>query len=464
MRRFTALALLAPLLVASSASGGESEIRSNIRAFFETDDVAKRQESAARIESDPAFDRAKMSDWLHTAGLIPAREPGVSEITVPLRDHSSRRVLLRLPSGYTADRAWPLIYALHGQGGRAEQIMQYVEHILGDDLEQFVIAAPDQYDEVVIHHTRWPPTGEHPALLGAIRRAINVNSGRVYCLGYSRGGHTSWTLGVLHADQFAGVVPLAGTFLLEQIDGLWDRFLPSLAHTRVLCVWGALDLRDDGGQTSGDGGIAGLNRKLRNACASEHIPATLIELPDADHFNVLPPADKLRELLKTEREHAPETITHRFRHPYQARAYWLEGHDWTGRMWDDQPLTLKLRAGESELAPDQLRAATIRAYSATLGELSGERKGQSIRVSRRNVKELTVWLFDGMIDWGEPVELNVSGRVAFKDKLTPSVFVCLSQAARTYDFDRLCWAGLRYSRSRAKPVTAETDFPDPFGE
>ncbi len=457
------MAAFAVWLVALPANAGEAEIREHIRAFFATEDLVERERLAAKIEADPAFDRSRMRAWLHAAGLINARAPGASEMLVKLRDGAQRRVQFRLPAAYTADRPWPMIYALHGQGGQAAQIISYVEGLLGDDVEQFIIAAPDQYDEVVIHHTRWPPTGEHPALLNAIRRNVHVDSDRVYCLGYSRGGHTSWTLAALHPDQFAGVTPLAGTFLLEQIDGLWHRFLPNLAHTRVLCVWGAQDVRDDAGLTSEQGGIAGLNRKLRDACAAGEIPVTMVELPDADHFNVVPPADKLRELLAARREHAPESIEHSFRHPYQARAYWLEGQGWSGRMWDDKPLTLKLGDGESDLVPEHLRAATIRAYSASLGELNGERKGNALRVSRRNVRDVTVWFFEGMIDWDQPVELNVSGRVAYDEKLTPSVLVCLSQAARDYDFDRLCWAGLRYGRGRAKPVDAYTIFADPFG-
>lgn len=67
-----------------------------------------------------------------------------------------------------------------------------------------------------------------------------------------------------------------------------------------------------------------------------------------------------------------------------------------------------------------------------------------------------------MIDWEKPVSLKVNGRKAFEGKLTPELFVCLTLAARTYDFDRLRWAGLRFkSGSKTRPVTGHTPFPTP---
>jgi ribonucleotide reductase alpha subunit len=66
---------------------------------------------------------------------------------------------------------------------------------------------------------------------------------------------------------------------------------------------------------------------------------------------------------------------------------------------------------------------------------------------------------DGMIDWEQPVILVMSGRPAFEGRLEPELYVALSQAARTWDFDRLRWAGLRFrGGGKARPVTAETSF------
>jgi hypothetical protein len=95
-----------------------------------------------------------------------------------------------------------------------------------------------------------------------------------------------------------------------------------------------------------------------------------------------------------------------------------------------------------------------------LGHLRGEVAGQTLKVDRRHVGEMTVWLGEGMVDWAKPVTVEVSGRRVFTGVLKPDLLVCLSQAARTLDFDRLRWAGVRVdARGKAEPITGRTGFP-----
>ncbi len=59
---------------------------------------------------------------------------------------------------------------------------------------------------------------------------------------------------------------------------------------------------------------------------------------------------------------------------------------------------------------------------------------------------MTVWIGDGMVDWRQPVTVKAGGRQVFAGTLTPDLLVCLSQAARTLDFDRLRWATVSLGR------------------
>jgi hypothetical protein len=70
-----------------------------------------------------------------------------------------------------------------------------------------------------------------------------------------------------------------------------------------------------------------------------------------------------------------------------------------------------------------------------------------------------IWLGDGMVDWAKPITVVANGREAFAGKVAPDLAVCLAQAARTLDFDRLRWAGVKVARDgRAALVTAEDRF------
>lgn len=436
----------------------EAAIRADIEAFFQTDDSVRRQQLASQIQADPAYDRAKVSQWLHRANLFKPMQAGRQSLAVPLGNDAVRDVVLRLPRDYDCHRAWPLIYALHGSGGHGADIIGYVERILGPRVEDYIVAAPEAYGECIIHQKEWPPAGEHPAALLKIKQTVHINSDRVFVMGYSLGGHTTWTVAVLYADQFAGAIPLAGAFTIILPDYLWESFLPNLAALPVLCVWGADDTEFNDGRGNPDGGLAGLNRKLREKAGGLALPLTAIEDPNKGHGGVVPPADELAKLLASTRVQYPRSVRHTFRHISQAQAYWIEGHKWTGDQWTDKQRTIHLREGENQFKDEDVDQAAAREFRGLLGELRGEIDGQQLRVHRRKLSELTVWIGDGMIDWDKPVVLKAGGREDFEGQLQPDLYIGLSQAARTWDFDRLRWAGLRIkSGSKTRPVTRSDD-------
>lgn len=461
-RKRTVLALAA-LLPALTARADEAAILADLAAFFRTEDPARRAARVARIRSDPAYDRGRVREWLHRADLFGPLPPGQQELPVPLPDGTTRSLTLRIPRDYDPHRPWPLLYVLHGTGGSGPGILGYYERLLGPRCEQFILAAPTGYEDVIIHQSRWPPTGEHPLALRAVKQRVHIDSDRVFISGYSRGGHATWTVAVLHADQFAGAMPLAGTFTLLMRERMWDVFLPNLAHTHVLGVWGAEDRLDQNGSASRHGGIAGLNRKCRDLAASLGLHLTLVELPDRGHGDVVPPPAELEQLLARTRGPCPPEVQHTFRHICQAQAYWLEGHAWRGARWTGRRVTVRLREDELIFRDEDVDEAALRTYRGLLGELRGRIDGQRIDVRRKKVSDLTVWLSDGMIDWEQPVVLAVSGREVFRGRVAPDLHVCLAQAARTRDFDRLRWAGLRFqSGGKTQPVTPATRFPTLF--
>ncbi len=459
-----ALAIMTVWALAGHVLADEAAIVEKIIQFFATTDTPARVRLAEQIAADPTFDRDKLSDWLHAAGLFGPQRAGKQAIDVPLHNGKTRSVHLRIPEGYDQRRPWPLLYVMHGSGGRAGQILGYYERILGDRVDEFVLAAPDQYADLIVHQPEWPPTGEHPAVWRRLREIVHIDSDRMFVSGYSLGGHTTWTLAVLHPDQFAGAMPLASTFTLLLPDLLWEHLVPNLEHLPVLCVWGENDKFYGGERISPEGGIAGVNRELKKLLAEHDIPVTMIELPGVGHGGVTPPADELAKLLDRQRVHWPASFTHVFRHIYQGPCYWIEPHVWHGKQWTSNQEQIQLRPGENPLDQRDFDQAVARTYRGLLAETRGEIQGQTLRVYRKRIRELTVWVGDGMLDWQQPVQIVANGRKVFDERLEPSVFVALSQSARTRDFDRLRWAGVYLSRGKPKVVGERTEFPDPFGQ
>lgn len=244
--RTTVLGVLLALGVAfagrvAAAETGEVEILSALQDYFDAADPAQRSRLVATIEAHPAFDRSRLSDWLHRLDLHPELKPGRTTFKLDVGFGQRRQVTLRIPRGYTPRRTWPLIYALHPSGGNGRSYLREVERLLGERREEFIIAAPTHYRQTVLDAP--PPfTLEHPLLLRELRRRVHLDSDRIYVLGLSLGGYASWTLALLHADEFAGAVPMASTFSAPiDVDGLWVQMTPNLAHVPILHVWGEQD-------------------------------------------------------------------------------------------------------------------------------------------------------------------------------------------------------------------------------
>lgn len=450
------------MLVSTPTLAGEGAIVAKLKQYFDAPESANPK-LVREIAQDPAFDFKKLSGWLHAADLWQPLPAGQTTITVPLRRDETRRVVLRIPEGYEPGKPMPLIYALHGTGGNAEQIIAYVEQILPEDLrEAYIIAAPDQYEDVVLHE-RWPLLEEHPMILTAIRRKVHIDSNRVYALGYSRGGHAAWTLAVLHPEEFAACIPLAGTLLMPDVDLLWPEFLPAVAQTHVFCVYGADDTVGDAGAASPQGGIAGMNRLLAEQCRKEKLAVKFVELAGVGHGGVRPSEELVRKALTCKRDPYPKQVCKAFRHLAQTDTWWIEGHEWRGEEWTDAPLQVALPANAANNDAAR-RKALLNAYRQRLGELSGKIDGQTVDVRRKRIGVLTVWFGPESVDFAQPVTAKVSGKKRFEGVLEPDLQVCLQQAARNWDFDRLHVAGLRFNPpARMQVVNPRTPMPDPFG-
>ncbi len=440
------------------ARADEAAIRAAIREFFATGDAAKRRELAAQIEADGAYDRAKLSVWLHSAGLFKSMEPGRHTIqsggerAAGGENAKSLAITLRIPRLYDENRAYPMIYALHGTGGDADGILAYVETLLGPRVDEFVVAAPTGYEQVALKSSV-PYDDEHRSALRAIRRAAHIDANRVYAIGYSRGGHTCWTLAVTCADEFAGFVPVAGTFLLQEYDVLFETFLPNTAATNILCCYGAMDDAGPDGGPSTDGGIAGVNRFLKKIAEPLKLPIQFEEDASKGHAGIRPDEKSLSKLFESVRNPYPRKFSQAFRAPAQCAGYWVEPMAWSGAQWSDKPLSVEFRPGEKDWDKATQRKALGRTIRGLLGNIKVEVKDQTIRIDRKNVREARLWLGDDLVKFDRPIIVNDGGVKVYEGTVKPSLMTALSRAQNTFDFDGLHWAGIHViSGKKAKLI------------
>ena len=142
---------------------------------------------------------------------------------------------LYVPEYYTADRAWPLVVALHGGSGNGRNFLWSWLR----DARSFgaILIAPTATGPT------WALMGEDTdtpnlvRMLETVRRRYNIDAKRMLMTGLSDGGTFCWVSGLDRASPFTHLAPIAATFhplMAEIADAERLRGLPIfLVHGRL---------------------------------------------------------------------------------------------------------------------------------------------------------------------------------------------------------------------------------------
>jgi poly(3-hydroxybutyrate) depolymerase len=121
-------------------------------------------------------------------------------------DGRERRYLLYLPSGYSQDRAWPLVFALHGNGGSTDYWNgtggdRNIRGEVEDDAILVIAEAIDgQWRDYGMASDTWPARMElelayFDAIVERATAELCVNEDAIFSMGFSGGGSFSGVLG-----------------------------------------------------------------------------------------------------------------------------------------------------------------------------------------------------------------------------------------------------------------------------
>ena len=119
-----------------------------------------------------------------------------------------------VPKAWSADKQWPVIVYLHGQGESGIDPVRPTQVGLGP----VVWKSDGAFPAIVIfpqapEHTYWgmPDNNERVLhTLDEVMKRYNGDPARVYLTGNSLGGFGTWFLGALHPERFAALVPICG--------------------------------------------------------------------------------------------------------------------------------------------------------------------------------------------------------------------------------------------------------------
>lgn len=412
--------------------------RESLKTYYRTDNESARRKLESEILADSDCTEETLLNAIRKLQLWDAEASGIREmeLRVGRRVDAVKNVTVSVPDQYDPAKSWPVVITLHGQGQSAGSMMQMTRAMLGSAADEHIIVAPR--DLGPLGFTEPNDVVDQPRqLLISVRKKFHIDSDRVFLMGYSIGGHNTWMAGIMHADCFAGIMPLATPLQVIGNDMLYEVLTPNLRNLDTLFVWGAKDNLGQDGRLHPLGGNAAMGRLLAKAMRTSCGPRfTGIELPHAGHGDVRPPRDAIDAWLRQTRTKWPNRVDQHFRLTGQSAAAWIRAVDLMGKPLADAPSTVKLKPGEDP------NAAQKRHLISQLGWIQGTVDKQTITISTKKVKDVVLLLSDEMIDLDKPVTVIRNKREVFQGRVQRSLRVMLKETAETLDFARIPQARL----------------------
>jgi len=409
--------------------GEAPSLQTLVARYFRSTSPTQRDAVAATVEALPGVTIDDVANAVRNVQLWDPQPTGLQKFVLSTRRGVPLDVHVHVPLGYDPARAYPLLLAFHGSGGKGEEYIHFPLQLLGDRVNEFVVAAPTEMEGAFISST--PIEAHDPTdLVRELKQRYHIDSDRVYANGYSKGGHISCLMGALYTDVLAATVPLAATFATQAGYELMEVMLPNLRQLPTLIVYGQLDRQDRRGESE-EYGISGANRYMAHRARGLDVPIRFVELEGVGHHGVRPPLDQFHEMLSKTRPHDIKRFEHWFRHVPQGRLNFVRQTKYQGQPWKGRHL--RATPDEDETFSDAL----LETVKLRLAYIGGQIEGQDVHVDTRHCAEIELLLNDSLIDLNRDITVTLKGRPVYYGPAHRSIRTLLDVAYQDWDFQRL---------------------------
>ena len=424
------------------AQPGAGPYASLVRGYLWPASDAERREAEQALETDPSLarlSRIAFHDLEEALRQGPPQEsrdsaapesPGqVHELTVQVPAGPPVPVLVRLPSRYTPEIEWPLIFAMHGgPPGGAGQAKSGAERMLrvwteAADRAGWIVAAPAMTPSV----TAGPRTDErlpyeifHPeqarAVVAALRARYRINPDRVVSTGISLGSNYSIAFAAGEPGWLSAIVPVSTEGDSREL------LLRNLGGTPAYVLEGTRDRNIR---------VIDAPRAMAEILAAFGCDITYREFGDRAHEGFQEHyGDVLRWLDARPRQVYPREVV-RVPHPGIV------------------PVSRRVRWIETDTRQGLVRAVASRP--------------DRIDVTAAWTRRVTLFLHDRLVDLDRPITVTINGAEVFRGAVARSAVTALEEARRLGDERRIYAASLTLdvpadARSRTAAASLAREF------
>ncbi len=123
--------------------------------------------------------------------------------------HKEIDYVIRYPENFDKTKKYPLVIYLHGAGGRGRDIYVIENHSF------FRLSTPYCKDAITVgpqcYADTWFDIFEQlQDFIHAMIISESTDASRIYLMGGSMGGYTTWQMAMSHPEWFAAIVPICG--------------------------------------------------------------------------------------------------------------------------------------------------------------------------------------------------------------------------------------------------------------
>ncbi|HEV2948038.1 MAG TPA: hypothetical protein VGX70_11725 [Gemmataceae bacterium] len=306
------------------------------------------------------------------------------------------RYLIQLPPEYHHGRPCPVLFALNQSGEKPVTMLE----TCGEMAAKFgyILVIPDwQRRGLAYHYTAEEQSAVVDVLLD-LRRRFQIDSDRVFLLGTGEGGTLALDVGLSHPDLFAGVIPINPA--LRFFDNSYWRNGQYLPFYFVV------------GDQTGD-----INKRLFDKFKKDWVPRGFPWL-------LIQYKGRGLEWFQGELTYIFDWMEHKRDRFSRARAVpdlgklggaaTLNLDFQSMRKTDDRFYWLSTKSISDRQVNDAKNWSNNIVPASFQGNVYLD--GNSINVTVRNMRQVTVWLSRDMIDFTKPVTINVNGQIRWMNK------------------------------------------------
>ncbi len=431
--------LAVTVLVVSLTFGGDSsgnEVERAWRELFAQPTSAPATEKINAVLTACDNDAEKVKSLITSDSTYPVFKPGWFQRTTKVVDKKTEYKVdffVRIPSGYTPTKSWPLIMVAHGTGGNGKRFGRGMELRMGAAGKEYVIVAPTLPGPKVFNARSYQEQ-TYLKSLAWVRRNVNIDDDRIYIAGYSQGGHITWHMATMYPRLFAAAVPMAGVPWFEGGLSLCHSFFENTEHLPIWAIWGEKDIAKKGAISDPDLCRAATKR-MAELGNKNFTPG---EVPGGRHGDCWPKREKfVKYLASHKRKAVPAKFTHFFHMPHHRRGYYVEALKFFRKPPDfskSPRIVVHLKPGQREITPAEAVEHVRKHYERLMFRMwvQLDKKSNSLTVRASGIRSVRLYVMEGMFDPGKPVVLRW-GRRTWRGKVPVSSECILTHYAATRD-------------------------------